>query len=151
MRKKGSILIEIVVSTMILAITTTFVISASIQNMQILKERILLEEVNRDISNLINEFKYNLTRDEIKEILNNEKIGFKYSDDFSKKLLTSSVNELEKGNDIEVTKIGEDSLGIKLKVKTNIKNEKSEAVINREFIKSWWMDEIQEKKQNWEE
>ena len=148
MRKKGSILIEIVVSTMILAITTTFVISASIQNMQILKERILLEEVNRDISNLINEFKYNLTRDEIKEILNNEKIGFKYSDDFSKKLLTSSVNELEKGNDIEVTKIGEDSLGIKLKVKTNIKNEKSEAVINREFIKSWWMDEIQEKKQN---
>lgn len=148
MKEQGSILIEIVVSTMILAITTTFVISASIQNMQILKERILLEEVNRDISNLINEFKYNLTRDEIKEILNNEKIGFKYSDDFSKKLLTSSVNELEKGNDIEVTKIGEDSLGIKLKVKTNIKNEKSEAVINREFIKSWWMDEIQEKKQN---
>lgn len=151
MKEQGSILIEIVVSTMILAITTTFVISASIQNMQILKERILLEEVNRDISNLINEFKYNLTRDEIKEILNNEKIGFKYSDDFSKKLLTSSVNELEKGNDIEVTKIGEDSLGIKLKVQTNIKNEKSEAVINREFIKSWWMDEIQEKKQNWEE
>lgn len=148
MKEQGSILIEIVVSTMILAITTTFVISASIQNMQILKERILLEEVNRDISNLINEFKYNLTRDEIKEILNNEKIGFKYSDDFSKKLLTSSVNELEKGNDIEVTKIGEDSLGIKLKVQTNIKNEKSEAVINREFIKSWWMDEIQEKKQN---
>jgi hypothetical protein len=142
MREKGSILIEIVVSTMILTLTTTFVISASIQNMQILKERILLEEVNRDISNLINEFKYNLTREEINEILNNEKIGFKYSDDFSKKLLTSPVNDLEKGNDIEVIKLGEDSLGIKLMVQTNIKNEKIEAVINREFIKSWWMDEI---------
>lgn len=142
MREKGNILIEIVVSTMILTLTTTFVISASIQNMQILKERILLEEVNRDISNLINEFKYNLTREEINEILNNEKIGFKYSDDFSKKLLTSPVNDLEKGNDIEVIKLGEDSLGIKLIVQTNIKNEKIEAVINREFIKSWWMDEI---------
>lgn len=142
MREKGSILIEIVVSTMILTLTTTFVISASIQNMQILKERILLEEVNRDISNLINEFKYNLTREEINEILNNEKIGFKYSDDFSKKLLISPVNELEKGNDIQVIKLGEDSLGIKLMVQTNVKNEKIEAVINREFIKSWWMDEI---------
>lgn len=146
MREKGSILIEIVVSTMILTLTTTFVISASIQNMQILKERILLEEVNRDISNLINEFKYNLTREEINEILNNGKIGFKYSDDFSKKLLTSPVNDLEKGNDIEVIKLGEDSLGIKLMVQTNIKNEKNEAAINREFIKSWWMDEIQEEK-----
>lgn len=146
MREKGSILIEIVVSTMILTLTTTFVISASIQNMQILKERILLEEVNRDISNLINEFKYNLTREEINEILNNEKIGFKYSDDFSKKLLTSPVNDLEKGNDIQVIKLGEDSLGIKLMVQTNVKNEKIEAVINREFIKSWWMDEIQEEK-----
>lgn len=142
MREKGSILIEIVVSTMILTLTTTFVISASIQNMQILKERILLEEVNRDISNLINEFKYNLTREEINEILNNEKIGFKYSDDFSKKLLTLPVNELEKGNDVEVIKLGEDNLGIKLIVQTNIKNEKIEAVINREFVKSWWMDEI---------
>lgn len=146
MREKGSVLIEIVVSTMILTLTTTFVISASIQNMQILKERILLEEVNRDISNLINEFKYNLTREEINEILNNGKIGFKYSDDFTKKLLTSPVNDLEKGNDIEVIKLGEDSLGIKLMVQTNIKNEKIEAVINREFIKSWWMDEIQEEK-----
>lgn len=146
MREKGSVLIEIVVSTMILTLTTTFVISASIQNMQILKERILLEEVNRDISNLINEFKYNLTREEINEILNNGKIGFKYSDDFSKKLLTSPVNDLEKGDDIEVIKLGEDSLGIKLMVQTNIKNEKIEAVINREFIKSWWMDEIQEEK-----
>jgi hypothetical protein len=146
MKENGSILIEIVVSTMILTLTTTFVISASMQNMQILKERILLEEVNRDVSNLINEFKYNLTREEIKGILNNGKIGFKYSDDFSKKLLTSSVNDLEKGNDIEVIKIGEDSLSIKLKAQTNIKNEKSEAVINREFVKSWWMDEIQEEK-----
>lgn len=134
-------LIEAVVSAMILSIASFFIISATIQNMQVLKERILLEEVNRDVCNLINEFKYNLTKEEIKEMLNNEKIGFKYSEDFSSKLLSSSVKELENGNDIEVSKIGEDCFGIKLKVQANIKNEKSQAVIEREFIKSWWMDE----------
>lgn len=142
MKKQGSILIEVVASIMILTITTTFIISASIKNMQVLKERILLEEVNRDVCNLINEFKYNLTKEEINEMLKDEKVGYKYSEDFSKKLLNMTVKELEKGNEIEVIKIGEDDAGIRFKVKTNIKNEKSEAVIEREFIKSWWMDEV---------
>ena len=141
MKKQGSILIEVVASIMILTITTTFIISASMKNMQVLKERILLEEVNRDVCNLINEFKYNLTKEEIKEILKDEKVGYKYSEDFSKKLLNMPVKELEKGNEIEIIKIGEDDIGTRFKVQTNIKNEKSEAVIEREFIKSWWMDE----------
>lgn len=141
MKKQGSILIEIAASIMVLTLTTTFIVSASIKNMQVLKERILLEEVNRDIGNLINEFKYNLTKEEIKEMLKDEKIGFKYSEDFSSKLLSMSVKELEKGKEIEVIKIGEDDIGIRLKVQTNINNEQSEAIIEREFTKSWWMDE----------
>jgi hypothetical protein len=141
MKKQGSILIEVMASIMILTLTTTFIISASLQNMQVLKERILLEEVNRDVCNLINEIKYNLPKEEIKDMLKDEKIGFKYCEDFSKKLLSMSVKELEKGNEIEITKIDEDDFGIRFKVKTNIKNEKSEAVIEKEFTKSWWMDE----------
>lgn len=141
MKKQGSILIEVVASIMVLTITTTFIISASIKNMQVLRERILLEEVNRDVCNLINEFKYNLTKEEIKDILKDEKVGYKYSEDFSKKLLNIPIKELENGNEIEIIKIGEDDIGIRFKIQTNIKNEKSEAVIEREFIKSWWMDE----------
>lgn len=140
MRKQGSILIEVAASIMILTLTTTFIISASIQNMQVLKERILLEEVNRDVCNLINELKYNLTKEEIKEMMKDEKIGFKYCEDFSKKLLSMSIKELENGNEIEITKIDEDNFDISFKVKTYIENEKSEAVIEREFTKSWWMD-----------
>ena len=142
MKKQGSMLIEAAASIMILTLTTTFIISAGIQNIQVLKERILLEEVNRDVCNLINEFKYNLTKEEIKEMLSNEKIGFKYSENFSRKLLSSSAKELEEGNDIEINKISEDDFGIRLKVQTNIKNENIEAVIEREFTKSWWMDEV---------
>lgn len=142
MKKQGSILIEVAASIMILTLTTSFIASASIQNMDILKERILLEEVNRDVSNLINEFKYNLTKEEIEELLSDEKIGFKYNEDFSKELLNSTVKDLERGEDIEITKIYEDDLGLKLKIQTNIKKEKSEVTIEKEFTKSWWMDEV---------
>lgn len=144
MKKQGSILIEVVASIMILTLTTTFIVNASIQNMNVLKERILLEEVNRDVSNLINEFKYNLTKEEIEELLSDEKIGFKYNEDFSKELLNSTVNELERGEDIEITKIYEDDLGLEFNIKTNIKKEKSEVAIEKEFSKSWWMDEVKE-------
>ncbi|BCZ46897.1 hypothetical protein psyc5s11_29640 [Clostridium gelidum] len=142
MKKQGSILIEVVASIMILTLTTTFIISASIQNTDVLKERILLEEVNRDLYNLTNEFKYNMSKKEIEELLSHEKVGFKYDSDFSKRLLDTSITELERGGDIEVINLGEDSIGLKLKIQANIKIEKSEVNIENEFTKSWWMDEI---------
>lgn len=142
MKKQGSILIEVIASLMILSLTATFIISASIQNSDILKKRILLEEANRAVSNLMKEFKYNMSREEIEKLLNNEKIGFKYGRDFSKKLLNTNVEDLEKGNDVEVSKIEESDLGLKLKIHTNIKIENNEINLDKEFIKSWWMDEI---------
>lgn len=143
MKKQGSILIEVVASIMILTLTTTFIISTSIQNIDTLKERILLEEVNRDVCNLINEFKYNLTNKDIEELLRDNKVGFKYNKDFSKKLLNSSVKELKQGEDIQVTMIEDNNLILKFKIQTDIKNEKSEVEIEKEFTKSWWMDEVQ--------
>ena len=142
MKKQGSILIEVMVSIMILSLTTTFVISTSIQNTDILKERILLEEVNRDVCNLIHEFKYNMTKDEIEKLLIDEKIGFKYDKDFSRRLFDSEIKNLEAGEDIEVTKISEDSVGLKLNIQVKIKTEKNEVTLENEFTKSWWMDEI---------
>ena len=100
MKKQGSILIEVMASVMILALATTFIVSTSIQNVDILKERILLEEVNRAIYNLTNEFKYNMPKEEIEELLSNEKVGFKYDRDFSKKLLNTEIKDLKQGEDI---------------------------------------------------
>lgn len=141
MKKQGSILIEVVASIIILTLTTTFIISTSIQNTNILKERIFLEEANRAVSNLMKEFKYNMSREEIEMLLNNEKIGFKYDLDFSKKLLYTNIEELEKGNDIEVSKIGENDVGLILKIHTNIEIENNDITLEKEFTKSWWMDE----------
>ncbi|WP_297422207.1 hypothetical protein [Clostridium sp.] len=142
MRKEGSILIEVIASLMILSLTTIFIVSASIQNSRILKERILCEKVNRDVCNLINEFKYNVARKEIDDMLIDEKIGFKYDQDFSKKLMDSGIENLGKGEDIEICKVSEDEMGLKLKVIANIKDEVSEVNLEKEFTKSWWMDEV---------
>ena len=142
MKKQGNILIEVAASIMILTIATTFIISASIQNSDVLKERILLEEVNRDVCNLTNEFKYNMSTEEIENLLSNEKIGFKYDKNFSRKLLNTDIKDLEKGNDIEVSTIGKDSVGLKLKIQADIKIEKNEVNLENEFTKSWWMDEV---------
>ena len=142
MKKQGSILIEVIAAVMILTLTTTFIISTSIQNLDILKERILLEEVNRSVYNLTNEFKYNISKEEIEELLKDDKIGFKYDSNFSKRLFDENVKKLERGNDIEVSKIGVNNVGLKIKIKANIKIEKSEVSVENEFTKSWWMDEI---------
>ena len=135
-------MIEVMASVMILALATTFIVSTSIQNVDILKERILLEEVNRAIYNLTNEFKYNMPKEEIEELLSNEKVGFKYDRDFSKKLLNTEIKDLKQGEDIEISKIGEDSVGLKLKIKANVIIEKNMVSVETEFTKSWWMDEI---------
>ena len=142
MRKQGSILIEVMVSIMILSLTTTFIISTSMQNTDILKERILSERVNRDVCNLMHEFKYNMTRDEIEEMLKDGKAGFEYDGDFSRRLRDSEIKNLQVGEDIQVSKIDSDSVGLKIKIEANVKNEKSEVTIENEFTKSWWMDEI---------
>lgn len=142
MKKQGSILIEIIASIMILTLTTTFIISTSIQNANILKKRILLEEVNRSVGNLANELKYNMSKEEIEELLINDKVGFMYDKDFSRRLFSTNIKDLKKGRDIEVSKTGEDSIGIKLKIQANIVAEKNDISVENEFTKSWWMDEV---------
>ena len=108
----------------------------------ILKKGILEEEVSRSVYNLTNEFKYNISKEEIEQLLSDDKIGFKYDSDFSKRLCNTDINDFEQGEDIEVSKIGEDSIGLKLKIIANVKVEKNEVNVENEFTKSWWMDEI---------
>lgn len=142
MKKQGSIIIEVITSIMILSLTTTFIVSANLQNTKILKERILFEETNRAVANLVNELKYNTTREEIDEMLDDGHIGFEYDKDFSKKLLQTNIQELENGDEIQLSKISDEGIGLKLKIIANVKNEDAEVNIEKEFIKSWWMDDI---------
>lgn len=142
MKKRGSILIEVLASIMILTLTSTFIVSTSIENFNTLKKRILQENVSRTINNLENEFKYNISREEIYEMLDDKKIGFKYDEGFCDKLVYKELKDFENGDDIIVSKTSEDSIGLNLKIAAKIKIEKNEVNLEKEFTKSWWMDEI---------
>lgn len=144
MKKQGSVLIEAMASIMVLMLTTSFIVSTNMQDGNMLKERMLKEEVSRTVCNLINEFKYNVSKNEIKDMLKdgNEKIGLKYSSDLSRKLVTTDVRNIEHGNDIEISKIEDTDRGLKLKISAKVIDDKNEVTIEKEFVKSWWMDEI---------
>ncbi|EHI99725.1 hypothetical protein CDLVIII_3149 [Clostridium sp. DL-VIII] len=144
MKKQGSILIEVIAAAMILMLTTTFMVSTIIQSRNMLKERILQEEVSRTICNLISEFKYNLTKEEIEDMLSREddKIGLKYSEDLSRQLVDTDVKDLECGDDIKISRLSENNMGVKLKIEAKINSDGEEVVLEKEFTKSWWMDEV---------
>lgn len=143
MKKKGSVLIEIIAGITILTLATTFIVSASIENLKVLKKRILSEEVNRTIYNLMNEVKYNTSSEQIEELLEDGEISFKYSENISNILLMKQIEDLDRGEEIKISIIGEDDIGLKLKIEANVKKEENEINIEKDFNKSWWMNEIQ--------
>lgn len=142
MKKQGSILIEVIASIMILSLTTTFVVTTYIQSSNGLKNRILHEEVERSVCNLMKELKYNVSKEDIETMLSKGSIGFKYDSGFSKKIIEMPINELDQGTDIEISKIGEDEIGLQLKIIANVRAANSEEQIEKDFTKSWWMDEV---------
>lgn len=144
MKKEGSILIEVVASLMIISLTSTFIVKANIQNYRILKERMLSEEVNRTVYNIINEFKYNVDKNEINNLLENNEVGFQYYDNFSKDLINKNISDFQRGDDIKIMKVGEDEKKLKLKIEANIKEDNNEINVEEDFTKSWWMDDAEE-------
>lgn len=143
MKKQGSILIEVIAAIMIFMMTITFIVNTAVQSKNMLKKRILQEEVSRTLCNLMNEFKYNITKEEIEKMLSEENnlIGFRYSTDLSEQLVNTDIKELAHGNDIEVSKLAESNMGLRLKIVAKIYSNKNEVIVEKEFTKSWWMDE----------
>lgn len=72
MKKDGSVLIEVIASVCIITIVITAFMQAYVSSINNLKSRMLEEELNMCIYNLSNEIKYNLSYDEIEEMLNDK-------------------------------------------------------------------------------
>lgn len=141
-KKEGSILIEAIVGITILALSTTFIINASIENSNIIRKRILAEEVNRVIYNLMNEIKYNISKEYLEEMLSNGNLSLEYNEDLSKDLISKEIYELNSGNEIKIIMIEKSNAELKFKIVANVQRGRNEINIEKEFNKSWWMDEI---------
>lgn len=146
--KKGSTIVESIVSLSIILISVTIAIQISIITSKSIKFREEKEKANRVAYAIENEIKYNLTMNDVKNIFNDSNLNFKYRDDIIEFLSENSLLLLENGENIIIEKLREETIEGKpieekykiyvLKIK--VLNSKRGIIVEREFIKSYWMD-----------
>ncbi len=139
-KKKGSILIEVMVSIIILSTACVFAVSTTSKCIREYKIRTDKEEINRAVNMIIKEIKYNIEQSKLDEMFNgSSEISLKYEDDMADKLYDTGLMDLESGNDIKISRISEDIKRSTYEVKVNVGENID---MDYEFCKSWWMDEI---------
>lgn len=133
-------LIEALSAISIMMISISFVVKSYYENARALKERILMQKVNEIINNIECEFKYNLSKEEIEEILSDDEVGFIYNEEISSELCNSEIKNLSKGNDIVVRKCNEDSIRTNFEIEADITIDNYNLKSRKKFSKSWWMN-----------
>lgn len=146
--KKGSTIVESIVSLSIILISVTIAIQISIITSKSIKFREEKEKANRVAYAIENEIKYNFTMNDVKNIFSDSNLNFKYRDDIIEFLSKNSLLLLENGENIIIEKLREETIEGKpieekykiyvLKIK--VLNSKRGIIVEREFIKSYWMD-----------
>lgn len=143
MKKEGSILIEVIASVCIITIVITVFVQAYISSINNLRTRMLEEELNMCIYSLSNEIKFNLSYDDIEKILGDKnEVGFKYDEDFLRRLTQYSIDDLERGYDIKILMQNCSSDKAEFQIEACISKNDNKIEKKYVFKKSWWMDEI---------
>lgn len=131
MKKKGVTLVETVVSLMILMmVITMFVKIVRDYNININTRRIK-ERLNRLSYCVMNELKYNCTKEEIRLQSSNNKIGLKNYENILDDLKNRSLLSLDRGNGVEI--FFNNNTNDSLKIKVTIYEEGF--IEEREFVK----------------
>ena len=133
-------LIEALSAISIMMISISFVVKSYYENARALKERILMQKVNEIINNIECEFKYNLSKEEIEEILSDDEVGFIYNEEISSELCNSEIKNLSKGNDILVRICNQDSIRTNFEIEAEITIDNYNLKSRKKFSKSWWMN-----------
>lgn len=148
--KKGNTLVEAIISLSIILIALTLsiqIIAITSKSINIRKSR---EKANRVAYAIESEIKYNMSFTEFKSVFDIGNLSLKYNDNILERLLTTSIINLERGNNIIIEKISDnymkvsdDSIEENYEISTlkiRILDSKEGILAEREFIKSYWMD-----------
>lgn len=147
--KKGSTLIETVISMAILLIALTLstqIFSMSSKSIAVRRNK---EKANRVSYAIEKEIKYNIRFLDIKNLLVNNKLSLKYKENIIESLLTESILSLERESTIErrnaiiIEKKEENSVENNYEISTfkiSIYDSNGGILNEREFIKSYWME-----------
>lgn len=141
--KKGNTLVEAVISLSIILIALTI----SVQIIAITSKSINLrrnkEKANRVAYAIESEIKYNMSFADFKNLFDKGNLSLKYNDNILESLLSTSLTNLESGNNIVIEKVQDNSTEKDYEISTikiKISDSKGGILTEREFIKSYWMD-----------
>ena len=141
--KKGNTLVEAVISLSIILIALTI----SVQIIAITSKSINLrrnkEKANRVAYAIESEIKYNMSFTDLKNLFDKGNLSLKYNDNILESLLSTSLTNLESGNNIVIEKVQDNSTEKDYEISTikiKISDSKGGILTEREFIKSYWMD-----------
>jgi len=147
--KKGSTVIEAVISMVILLIALTLGTQIFSLSSKSIVTRRNKEKANRISYAIEKEIKYNTKLEDIKGILVNNKLYLNYQEDILDRLLVNSLLLLERKNTIEpkdviiIEKIRANSEEVNYEIltfKVTIYDSNGGILNEREFIKSYWME-----------
>lgn len=143
-KRRGSILIEVMASILILSFTGVFAVSSVIKCFKEYDKRVREEKLNIAVNMIAKEIKFNISNEELEEIFCDDNyMSIKYEDDLCEKMLCTHIKDLESGNDIKIEKIDETNMRSNYKIFVDLDNENFDFEQREyEFYKSWWMDEI---------
>lgn len=146
MKKRGSLMVEVIIAIGVLSIISIFALSTCRILLISNSKRINTHKMNECVYGIVNDIKYNVKYNDLVDALKYENITMKYENEFLYNLATKDllccevmVEENEK-LDIELINIGtynEDKI-LYLKIKINYKEENIEKTIT----KAPWMDYV---------
>lgn len=145
-RKKGSFLIEAIISLSIVALLLA-VLPGVISKAELLSsKRYKLFKAKESLEAVSKELKYNNSYEEIKDKLQTKEIKINYSENFSEKMLEKNIfnmdETLEENNFIKLNIIEEEDTFMKIKIEINLNINGDIKKIEHVMLKDKWMDYV---------
>ncbi|MGM9978763.1 MAG: hypothetical protein ACI33J_08205 [Clostridium sp.] len=145
-RKKGSFLIEAIISLSIVVLILS-ILPGTISKAELSSSsRYKIFKVNESIVAISKELKYNNSYEEIKNKLQTEGIKIAYSEKFLDEILEKNLFNMEKtleeNNFIKINITNEESRFMKIKIEVNVNIQGSTKKIEHIVLKDKWMDYV---------
>ncbi|MFQ7000538.1 MAG: hypothetical protein ACLRRH_04235 [Clostridium sp.] len=145
-RKKGSFLIEAIISLSIVALFLA-VLPGVISKAELLSsKRYKLFKAKESLEVVSKELKYNNSYEEIKDKLQTKEIKINYSENFLEKMLEKNIfnmdETLEENNFIKLNIIEEEDTFMKIKIEINLNINGYIKKIEHIMLKDKWMDYV---------
>ncbi|MGL5378508.1 hypothetical protein [Clostridium sp.] len=140
--KKGSMIIETVIGIFTLCILAALIMNTTIALEKSSAKRKIKQEISSISFSIISELKYNYTLVEVNELIKENKLSFKYYNEFLLDLTNKRLVDFREGNNIVIKKVETIKNGRIEKYVIVFNIDFGEEIIKyeEEFIKSLWME-----------